>query len=90
MPYTYQRSTDGCDETFDILTPEGGHLVSVHFWDAVVEAEADAKLIVNALNAYKPRKSRKKLSDHEKIVAKARAVTAAALRKPMPKVTVYK
>lgn len=51
MPYTYQRSSDGCDETFDIMTPEGEHLVSVHFWGEAEEAEGRAKLIVKALNS---------------------------------------
>ncbi len=53
MPYTYERSTDGCDSTFDILTTEGRHLVSVPFWDGEAAAEADAKLICDALNAWK-------------------------------------
>ena len=50
--YRYERGTDGTDETFDILKPDGSHLVSVHFWEAEAEAEADARLITDALNAF--------------------------------------
>jgi hypothetical protein len=51
--YTYRRSTDGCDETFDIYDPAGEHLVSVHFWEAEEWAESTAKLIVHRLNCHK-------------------------------------
>ncbi|MHC5537543.1 hypothetical protein ACYOEI_04850 [Singulisphaera rosea] len=54
-PYTYSRGTDGCDKTFDILDGDGEMLVAIHFWERETEAEADAKLIVNALNAYQPK-----------------------------------
>jgi hypothetical protein len=54
MPYTYRRESDGTDETFDIRTPDGELLTSVPFWDAGEQAEANAQLIVDALNAYKP------------------------------------
>lgn len=53
-PYTYSRGTDGCDKTFDIYDGNDDLLVSVHFWEREAEAEAEAKLIVNALNAYQP------------------------------------
>jgi hypothetical protein len=54
MPYTYQPGTDGCDSTFDVITPEGEFMVSIHYWEMKADAEARAKLIVDALNAYKP------------------------------------
>ena len=54
-PYTYVRGTDGCDRTFDILDCDGGFLVSIHYWEREAGAEADAKLIVDALNAYQPK-----------------------------------
>jgi hypothetical protein len=54
MPYTYSRERDGPDETFDIRTPDGELLASVHLWDASEFAEAKAALIVNALNACQP------------------------------------
>jgi hypothetical protein len=50
--YTYQRGTDGCDETFDISYPDGTHLVSIHFWEEVERAEREARLIVHALNSH--------------------------------------
>lgn len=50
--FTYQRGTDGCDETWDICYPDGSHLVSIHFWEARERAEAEAQLITNALNRY--------------------------------------
>ncbi len=50
--YTYNRGTDGCDETFDIYHPTGKHMVSVHFWDAEELAEATAKLVVHRLNCH--------------------------------------
>lgn len=58
MPYTYHRDKDGVDDTFDIMTPNGKHLVSVRFWDEpdmpenLARAEAKARLITFALNAY--------------------------------------
>ena len=51
MPYTYQRFTDGTDETFDVLNPDGSHFVSIPFWDHPPSAEHAAKLIVDALNS---------------------------------------
>jgi hypothetical protein len=54
--YTYRRETDGTESHFDILTPEGKPIATTtQFWDgdAEWEAEADAKLICDALNAYK-------------------------------------
>jgi hypothetical protein len=52
-PYTYHRDKDGCDETWDICgPPDNRRLVSIHFWDGAEETEADAKLIVAALNAF--------------------------------------
>ncbi len=55
MTYTYARGTDGCDSTFDIFTPEGVFLTAIHFWDEAERAEKDAKMIVDALNAYTPK-----------------------------------
>ncbi len=51
-PYRYERSTDGCDETFDIYSPgDERPMVSVGFWEAEAEAEAKARRITAALNA---------------------------------------
>ena len=50
-PFTYERSTDGCDETFDVLYPDGSHLVSIPFWEEAQRAESEAAMIVEALNA---------------------------------------
>jgi hypothetical protein len=52
LKFTYQRDKDGCDSTWDIRYPDGSYLVSIPFWDAVQETEAEARLIVNALNRY--------------------------------------
>jgi hypothetical protein len=50
--YRYQRSTDGCDETFDIYAPgESRPFTCIAFWDAREWAEAHARRIVAALNA---------------------------------------
>jgi len=88
--YTYYNSTQGCDETFEVCKDDGTHIASIHFWEQRAEAEANAKLVVDALNAYRPRKTKKKLSDYEKAITKAQAVLKANLRKPMPKGTPYK
>ena len=53
MRYHYQPGSDGCDETFDIMDGDD-FLVSVHYWEEREWAEARAKLITDALNAYKP------------------------------------
>jgi hypothetical protein len=50
--FSYNRGTDGCDSTWDISYPDGTHLVSIHFWERADETEAEAKMIVDALNAY--------------------------------------
>ena len=50
--YTYHRSTDGCDDTFDIHDAQGDRLVSVHFWSDETGAEAKARLIVHRLNQH--------------------------------------
>ncbi|OWK39516.1 hypothetical protein [Fimbriiglobus ruber] len=50
--YTYRRSTDGCDETFDVRRPDGELLTSVHFWDDLEYAEEKAKLIVHRMNCH--------------------------------------
>ena len=50
-PYTYRRSTDGCDETIDVLSrTTGEHVVAVHFWEAEDEANAKAQWITASLN----------------------------------------
>jgi hypothetical protein len=51
-PYTYHRDKDGCNEVWVISEPGGRPLVSIPFWDRADETEADAKLIVAALNAF--------------------------------------
>ena len=50
--FTYRRDSDGCDETWDIRNPDGTHLTSIHFWERADETEAEAKLIVDAPNAF--------------------------------------
>ena len=50
--FTYHRDADGCDETWDVCYPDGSHLVSIHFWERADETEAEAKMIVDALNAH--------------------------------------
>jgi len=50
-PYTYRRSTDGCDETFDVVDgPSGECITSFHFWEAEAQAKALARWVVAALN----------------------------------------
>jgi hypothetical protein len=43
-----------------------------------------------AFRSKKPKAEETSLEQHERIMAKARAGIAAALRKPMPRQTVYK
>lgn len=50
--FFYYRSEDGVDETWDIRYPSGEHLVSIHFWEKEKETQAEAELIVRALNHY--------------------------------------
>ena len=59
--YTYHRDSDGCADTFTITTQDRKYIAHVAFWDEpdtteAVEAEAAAKLIVEALNAYRRRR----------------------------------
>jgi hypothetical protein len=53
-PFPNERIVDA----FDIVGPYGGRMAQITFWpdeeDSWAEAEADAKLICAALNAYKP------------------------------------
>lgn len=49
-PFTYSRGKDGVDETWDVWSPEGEHLVSIPFWDESERTEAIAQMITNALN----------------------------------------
>jgi hypothetical protein len=51
-PYDYSRDKDGCDEVFNVVDGRGQVIVSVRFWDEVEAAEAKARLLVGALNAY--------------------------------------
>ena len=53
-PYRYYRDANGTDEEFAICDSMGCEIVCIPFWDAEAEAEATAKLIVDALNAYQP------------------------------------
>ena len=52
--------------------------------------KADAKLILDALNAYRSRKPRTRMTDYDRALAKAKTHMNANLRKPMPKATAYK
>lgn len=61
-PYYYTEGTDEVGCTFDIFDAYNERLVSAHYWERCEdlflerreEAEANAKLIVDALNAYQP------------------------------------
>jgi hypothetical protein len=53
--YTAHRSTDGVDDTFDIKSPNGNYIMSVHFWeepdtDEAAQAVKKAKQLIKALN----------------------------------------
>ncbi len=51
--YRYERSKDGCDETFDIYGPgDEKPMISLGFWDAEAKTEVTARRIVDALNAW--------------------------------------
>jgi hypothetical protein len=52
--YTYRRSTDGCDETFDIIHPNGWDIIATRPFcgEEEEQAEADAKLLVHRMNGY--------------------------------------
>ncbi len=52
--YYYKRGSDGCDSTFDVHNGHNQFIIATHFWDEEAEAEATARLITNALNAYMP------------------------------------
>lgn len=93
--YYYRIDRNGTEDEITIHNPEGRLMLSVAFWDQpdIADAQqrkADAELIVAALNAYRPRKPKKKLSDFEKAMARTNAALAKSLRQPMPKETVYK
>ena len=50
-PFTYRRSTDGCDETFDVVSESTGEFVTAfHFWEAEEECESRARWVAAALN----------------------------------------
>jgi hypothetical protein len=51
--YYYVRGKDGVDETWNVCGPDGKVLASFPFWDDEEGTEAQAKVVVNALNAYK-------------------------------------
>ena len=94
-PYYATLDRDGTEDEITIFTPNGRPMLRVAFWDepdiaSAEQLKTDALLIVSALNAYRPRKPRKKPSDDEKRAAKIAASIRANLRKPMPKLTVYK
>ena len=50
--FTCSRDSDGCDETWDIRCSDGTHLTCIHFWERADDTEAEAKRIVDALNAF--------------------------------------
>ncbi|WP_422929703.1 hypothetical protein [Singulisphaera sp. PoT] len=58
--YRYSKGSDGCDETFDIyaIGSPAPSLV-IPFWDDEAVAEATARLVVAALNAYRRDKKRR-------------------------------
>ena len=70
--YYAAQHLDGTEDIITIYTPEGRPMFQVDFWDESYwepddpmkpiadQIKADAALIVAALNAYKPRRSRKK------------------------------
>ena len=50
--YRYERSTDGCDHTFEIFAPGRDRpFTGIAFWEAEEWAESLARRIVAALNA---------------------------------------
>lgn len=50
-PFTYRRSSDGCDETFDVVAvPTGEFVVAFHFWEEEERSEARARWLAAALN----------------------------------------
>jgi hypothetical protein len=58
--YYTERTRNGTEDQIDIMSPEGKAIASIQFWDepdtdAAAHAEADAKLIVDALNAFSAR-----------------------------------
>lgn len=103
-PYYATLDRNGTEDEITIYTPDGRAMLCVGFWDAewgneegmaivehdAAQIKADAELIVKALNAYRPRKPKKQLTDYERAIAKAKASVTANLRKPMPKLTAYR
>ena len=58
IPYRYERSTDRCEETFDIYGPdEESPLVSIRTWDAEAQAEEAARRITAILNTREEQQS---------------------------------
>lgn len=57
MPFTIEPSTDGTDDTFDILSPTGKHLASVPYWDDREKLEAQARTVADIFNAIYPSRS---------------------------------
>lgn len=50
-PYHYRRSSDGCDETFEVVSRSTGqHVVAVRFWEKEEEANATAQWITASVN----------------------------------------
>lgn len=54
-PYSYHRSSDGCDDTFLIEDAGGRCILRLHFWDhedttEAAIADAKAQMLVAALN----------------------------------------
>jgi hypothetical protein len=67
---TYYATLDrnGTEDEITIISPSGESLAYIWFWDEpdtrdARKAEADARLIMDALNAYRPRRGGKKLPD---------------------------
>ena len=54
MPFTIEPSTDGTDETLDVISPTGEHLASVPYWDDREKAEAQAQRVADLFNEIYP------------------------------------
>lgn len=51
--FTYNRSTDGCDETFDIVAVATGEAIaSLPFWEEINETRREALQLIAALDTF--------------------------------------
>ena len=63
--YYAERYRNGTKDQIDIMSPQGKAIAYIQFWDEpdtddAARAEANAMLIVNALNAYQPNVAKKR------------------------------